>query len=55
MNRKMKKLQLKKTVVVLMNDRHPEKIQAGVQAATAPIFSCKIYCGPTYYCPPPAD
>ncbi|MBL7726240.1 MAG: class I lanthipeptide [Dinghuibacter sp.] len=49
-----KKLRFKKSIVVLLNQRHQEQVHGGKQAATQPFYTCRVECFPeTWLCPPP--
>jgi hypothetical protein len=51
MKKNIKKLQLKKTSVVLLNNNEKKEMNAGMQAATQPFVSCRIACLPSWNCP----
>lgn len=55
MKKNFKKLQLKKTVVLMLGSNEKHYLNGGAQAATKPWFTCPITCGPTWLCPPPVD
>lgn len=54
MKKQIKKLQLKKTVISILNATEKQQLKGGHKAVTVPYYSCKIECFPeTWLCPPP--